>query len=71
MSREPKHAKLLPGLQPVEKGFQQVDSTGSPMIKDEVDETEIQRPETRSDGDDEPSEIEENLYRVLPALSEA
>ena len=44
--RKPKHAKLSPGLQPVEKGSQQVDSTGSPMIMDEIEKAEIPPPET-------------------------
>ena len=69
VSRKPKHAKLLPGLQRVEKGSQQVDSTGSPMIMDEIEKAEIPPPETRSDGDDEHSELEENLSLVFQALS--
>ena len=31
------------------------------MIKDEIDKAEIPRPETRSDGDDEPSVFEVDL----------
>ena len=57
-------------LQPVEQGSQQVDSTGSPMIVDEIDKAEIPPPETRRDGDDEHSELEENLYLVFLALSQ-
>ena len=70
LSRKPKHEKLLPGLQPVEKGSQQVDSTGSPMIMDEIEKAEIPPPETSSDGDDEHSELEENLCLVFLALSQ-
>ena len=42
---------------------------GVPMIKDEIDKAEIQRPETRSDGDDEHSDLEEDLYLLPLALS--
>ena len=39
------------------------------MIKDEIEKAEIPPPETRSDGDDEHSELEENLCLVLLELS--
>ena len=69
MSRKSKLAKLSPALQPVEKMLQPVDSTVSPMIKDEIDKAEIPRPETRSDGYDEPSDLEEALQIVPLTLS--
>ena len=69
MSRKSKLAKLLPGLQPVEKRLQPVDSTVSPMFKDEISKAEIPRPETRSDGDDEHRDLEEDLCLLPLALS--
>ena len=39
------------------------------MIMDEIEKAEIPPPETRSDGDDEHSELEENLYLVFLAPS--